>query len=209
MNANLKTAILFTWLSTVSILSLSQDKVALMNGKVLEGNIDKVSSELVLLKTNKKGKEKTLELSRERIFALQYSDGTEKLLYEYDTLNGDFYTANEMRYYLKGQREAYNGSKPIMHGVATGLLSGAGGYVIGDSFLSLGVPIVSYAIFLGISELVPVKIDVKKLEDKSLLKQEAFIDGYSRVAKQKKSKNSILGAFAGVIAGVSLRVALD
>jgi hypothetical protein len=194
---------------TIHLNLSGQDKLALMNGKTLEGKIGKVSNDWIFLTISKNDKEKKLEINRERVFAIMYADGTEKLIYNYDTLNGDFYTANEMRNYLKGQREAYAGSNPVLHGVGTGLLSGAGGYVLGNNYLSIGVPVVSYIIFLGVSGVVPVKINVAKLKDKSLLKQEAFIDGYSRITKQKKSRNSIIGAFAGAIAGVAIRVITD
>ncbi|MFM7309910.1 MAG: hypothetical protein ACKOZY_04825, partial [Flavobacteriales bacterium] len=90
----------------------AQDLIVLMNGqefrcKILtdEGTVFRVSA------PNRFGKIKSYDLHKSDVFSFRMADSKESILYVQDTILGDVYNPDEMRFYLAGQRDARNNFK--------------------------------------------------------------------------------------------------
>jgi len=175
-----------------------KDKIILLSGKVLD-HIQVTTSTDIQVKyvdyNSKKKQERFID--KYRIFSVQYGDGTEELIYEYDTLMENDFTIEEMRYFIKGEQDAMRYYHPRANTIAAGILAVAGGYVFANSILLVPVPFVSTVV----ASLPRVKIKPEKTSDPRLLAQPTYIRGYERVAKSHKIQNALKGSLVGLLVG--------
>jgi len=190
----------------------AQDKLLLLNGRVDRGKIveDKESSfDFKIYKNG--GKEKVIPYDKYRIFSVTNIEGKESILYKRDTTIGHFRTENQMRMYIYGQRDAHNNYGSNHHFL--------GGFVLGftaaifDTYEfekpggffkrtpSIFPVLVPLAIPLGVSFL-PSKIMKDDVSDIGYLNSEEYVEGFNKVKKFKRIKNSFLGSIAGVATGL-------
>ena len=192
-----------------------QDQVLLLNGKKLEGQITKLDeSEITInfLKKNGKSQEAIVEVYR--IFSYQ-KDGKESVLYEQDTVIGNFLTQEEMRYFILGQQDADAGYKSRAFGIGAGLI-GAGVIILDSQDTDTAgafdrepgglFPIAYPFLSIVISRFTTVRIRLETVSDPAYLSQEYYIVGYERTARSKKVFTTLKGSVAGVLIGLGTYV---
>jgi len=179
--------------------SFAQDKIIMMNGKILEGTDIKIDTDELRYKEMKGNKPKERILEKYRVFAIE-KNGKEDVIYKYDTLEGNFYTEDEMRLFVYGQQDAWAGSKPAWTGIVGAAVSGSTAYFLAreGNFIVVLVPIVSY---LGLAILSRPKINKSSVRNKDYLGEGAYVDGYTRIAASKKNKNALWGSIGGFLVG--------
>ena len=132
--------IIFTLLLFVFSLSTkaqNKDTILLMNGNtVVERVLDTVIGAVTIV--NPANTLEKLHYEYDEIYAVKYASGFTDYYYSQDTMKGNYFTREEMKYYMYGERDARKGFK------APGSLIGAG--VVG--LVSGGLGIFSLLFFL-------------------------------------------------------------
>jgi hypothetical protein len=187
--------LLFT-LFFLKISSAQKDALLLLNGKNIEGKVISIGEEFITLETGKNGKLKLREIDTYRVFSILYNDGQTKILYEYDTLVGNYYTAEEMYLFIKGEQDARSYHPLGLLGAVYGPVSIGGSLLLGG-FFSIGVPLVTTTIAV----LIPPRVRKRRIPNPELATNEAYRHGYKRVAKEKRMRMAIKTSILGTIAG--------
>ena len=173
------------------------DTVYLMSGKTVEGVVKDTSNEkLKILIPKKGGGFKSDFIDQELIFSVKYKTGSERVFYVQDTLFGNYYTPNEVRYFLQGERDARKSYHcPVW--IGGGFVAGfAGGYT-GNAF-GLVAPFGYSAISLAFR----VKIRPGSVSNPNYLKYDTYLMGYEKVARQKRVMRTLVAGAIGFTAGV-------
>jgi hypothetical protein len=176
-----------------------QGTMLYLNGKQKRFATAEVKGDFIVYKPEGNQTEGVKKLEKFDVFALQFDDGRETVIYEPDTSYGDP-TVLQVRDYIKGEQLADSIYKKPLNFIG-GVAFGAGG-ALWSLFYGPIIPIV-YA--TGISFATP-KIPQSELERE--VRSEDFIAGYERKARNKKTKNALLGGAIGfgVTAGVLLLI---
>jgi len=144
---------------------------------------------------NPKNPEKRLLIDNERIFSIK-NDSGEVIMYVYDSVIGNEFTIDEMRYFMRGEQDAQKGFKANGSFYGNMALSAAAG--VTGSFLSPVVPFV-FAALVGIPK---IKIKHSTVSDLNFLKHDAYLMGYERVARKKRKLRSLFGGGIGLAVGL-------
>ena len=180
---------------------VQQGKVLLMNGTLVENTLWEEKDGLIYIydtKNNIFGKEKTrgIELNKSEVYSLS-NGNKEQILYYQDTMLGDYYTPEEMRVYLAGAGDARKNYK-ARHISAIGFaLCTITGYLVGDGFLVLIIPPVTYAAMQYIGK---IKIKEKYMSDPNFKYNDLYAEGFEPPARSRKM---IRGALSGVVGSVT------
>lgn len=174
-----------------------KDTVLLMNGEKIAGDVlDTIYHHTKIRILKKKGKEKTIVIDNEEIFAVEYKDGHENVVYEQDSLAGNYFTPEEVRMFIYGERDAQKYYRcPLATGSAV-LVGFGSGYV--GSILSLIPPFVYSFVLLA----PKIKIKYKTVSNPEYLSSDTYLLGYEKVAKRKKLFRSLVGGIGGLTAGL-------
>jgi hypothetical protein len=205
--------LLFVFLFSSSFVA--QDKIQLMNGKVLRGKLKAEFDDYYQFDYFKNGgKSKSLELSKYRIYAVTNSSGEESILYKQDSTIGNFFTPTEMKMFIYGQRDGhktFKGSPMFISGFALGFASvlidtyefsttatsPQGFFNRTPSVAPIALPLV-FTIGAG---LIKTKIRKEQVTDISFLSSELYIDGFHKVSKTKRVKSAFFGSISGLVVG--------
>jgi len=190
--------ILFACVLTTTVNA--QDKLLFLNGKELSGSlIEKTDYEF----TFKNLKDKQFVIDKYRVFSYT-QDNKENVVYEFDTLSGNFLKTQDMKMFVYGERDAHKTYKPHFSNI-TGIGVGiAAGFMMqsDQSFVYIPIPIL-YTIG---TLFFPTRVKQNKLSDTSYLKEDEYLRGYERIARSKRTqgalKNSLLGMGVGFLIGV-------
>lgn len=177
-----------------------QDKILFLNGKILEGSL--------LKKTNyeftfKNKKEKQFIIDNYRVFSYTQNN-KENIVYEFDTLSGNFLKVQDMKMFVYGERDAYQSFKPIVATIAGFAFGGAAGFMMQkeQNFLYIPAPLLITSVTL----LFPTKVNQKRLKSTQYLKEDEYLRGYERIARSKRTqgvlKSSIIGMGVGFLVGL-------
>jgi len=172
-----------------------------MTGNVLEGNVTSQDTLYLYYDLVKKsGKTKAKKLDLERVFSINGPNGEEKVIYYMDTVVGNYFTIDEMRFYIQGEQDAskyYRANWTI----AAGLPITAGlGFVLSGTVFSFAVPFV-YLVSTGISAY---KINKNKISSSNLVTEPAYVLGYERTARNKRLFKSLFAGLVGTAIGFTL-----
>jgi hypothetical protein len=173
------------------------DTVYLMSGRTIQGVVKDTSNEkLKILIPKKGGGYKSDFIEQELVFSVKYKTGSEAVFYKQDTLFGNYYTPNEVRYFLQGERDARRSYHcPLW--IAGGFVAGFGGGYTGNA-LGLVAPFGYSAITLGFR----VKIRPGSVSNPDYLKYDTYLMGYDKVARQKRIMRTLVAGAIGFTAGV-------
>lgn len=176
------------------------DTVYLMSGRTVEGVVKDTSNEkLKILIPKKGGGYKADFIEQELIFSVKYKTGSEAVFYKQDTLFGNYYTPNEVRYFLQGERDARKHYRcPLW--IAGGFAMGFGGGYTGSA-LGLVAPFGYSAISVGFR----VKIRPGSVSNPDYLKYDTYLMGYEKVARQKRVMRTMVAGAIGFTAGIITR----
>ena len=184
----------FTLLSKNSFSQTGKDTILLLNGGVVVATVIDTLNGLTTIK-NLKDSTKNDVIENDRIFSITNQNG-ESIMYVYDTLIGNEFTIEEMRYFILGEQDAEKGFKA--RGALFGNMAlGAAGGVTGI-YLTL-IPIYTYTAASGLPR---VKIKPSTVSNVEYLKHETYIMGYERVARKKRKLRSLLGGTIGFGVGL-------
>lgn len=186
--------ILMMLLAKTGFSQNGKDTILLLNGNVVVGTVIDTINGITSLK-NPKDSLKNIIIENDRIFSISNPQG-ESVLYVFDSIIGNEFTIEEMRYFIKGEQDAEKGFKPRC-AFWTNMLLGAAGAVTG-SFLC---PIPPFA-FTALSGLPKVKIKHKTVSNMEYLTHDAYIMGYERVARKKRKTHSLAGGGIGIGVGL-------
>jgi hypothetical protein len=188
---------LFAHRSECSATVAGKDTLLLMNGDKLGGDvIDTAYHKTKLKYLRRNGKEKTVLFENDQIFSIQYRNGRENILYEQDTVSGNYFSAEETRMFIYGERDAerhYHCPASTAGGILVGFASG---YV--GSFLSLVPPFA----FSGLLLIPKIKIKYKTVSVPEYLNFDTYVLGYEKVAKRKRLFRSLVGGIGGLGLGL-------
>ena len=191
----LLTLTLFVFL--VSAKGQNKDTILLMNGNVV---IEKVLDTLIGAVTivNPSNTAEKLHYEYNDIYCVKYAAGFTDYYYSQDTLTGNYFTRDEMLYYIYGERDARKGFK------APGALIGAG--VLGLVSGGLGIffaPIFPYG-YMALTGVPKVKIKHKTISNPNYIEHDAYILGYERVSRSRRRIKALIGGTIGLAAGYGL-----
>jgi hypothetical protein len=172
----------------------SPDTVLLLSGDVVTGKLVRLTNEDIVMKSSEKVVQE-FNIDRERVFSYTTLLG-EEVLYKYDTLAGNYFSIEEMRYFIKGEQDGKKGFKarPAFY---TNILIGAAGGVTGSFFFP--IPAFTFAILVGIPK---VRIDKATVRDPECLNHIPYIMGYERMARRNRKIQALIGGGIGLAAGL-------
>ncbi len=193
-------SLFYTLILTVFVISSkaqNKDTILLMNGNVV---VEKVLDTLIGAVTivNPANVAEKLHYEYDDIYCVKYAVGFTDYYYSQDTLKGNYFTRDEMLYYIYGERDARKGFK------APGALIGAG--VVGLVSGGLGIffaPVFPYG-YMALSGITKVKIKHKTISNPNYIDQDAYILGYERVSRSRRRIKALIGGTIGLAAGYGL-----
>lgn len=177
--------------------SQTKDTIFLMNGHFITEKIIDTLIGAVTIVNPEKPTEK-LHYEYDDIYSVKYGNGTTKYYYFQDTLRNNYFTREEMQYYIYGERDARKGFK------ARGSLIGAG--VVGLASGGLGLffaPVFPYG-YMALSGVPKVRIRHSTISNPNYIDQDAYILGYERVSRSKRRIQALIGGTIGLAAGYGL-----
>ncbi|MBK8366143.1 MAG: hypothetical protein IPL10_01680 [Bacteroidetes bacterium] len=181
----------------ISSKAQNKDTILLMNGNVV---VEKVLDTLIGAVTivNPANVAEKLHYEYDDIYCVKYAVGFTDYYYSQDTLKGNYFTRDEMLYYIYGERDARKGFK------APGALIGAG--VVGLVSGGLGLffaPIFPYG-YMALTGVPKVRIRHKTISNPNYIEQDAYILGYERVSRSRRRIKALIGGTIGLAAGYGL-----
>jgi len=189
--------LLFLLFFTIQIKAQNKDTIFLMNGNIVSGKIIDTLIGAVSILNPEKNNEK-LHYEYDDIYTIKYENGTIKYYYSQDTLRGNYFTRDEMQYYIYGERDARKGFK------ARGALIGAGAVGLASGGLGLFfAPVFPYG-YMALSGVPKVRIKHSTISNPNYIDQDAYILGYERVSRSKRRIQAIIGGTIGLAAGYGL-----
>lgn len=175
----------------------NKDTILLMNGNIV---VEKVLDTLIGAVTivNPANTLEKLHYEYDDIYCVKYAAGFTDYYYTQDTMKCNYFSRDEMLYYIYGERDARKGFK------ARGALIGAG--VVGLASGGLGLffaPIFPYG-YMALSGIPKTRIKHSTVSNPNYIDHDAYLLGYIRVAKSRRRIQAIIGGTIGLVAGYGL-----
>src|ERR1700741_600221 len=82
------------------------DTVYLMSGQTVTGVVKDSANEELKILIPRKGDFKADFIDLDLVYSVRYGTGVESVFYKQDTLYGNYYTAQQVKYFLEGERDA-------------------------------------------------------------------------------------------------------
>lgn len=175
----------------------AKDTVLLMNGNVVvEKVIDTLIGAVTVMHPEKAGEK--LHFEYDQVYAVKYASGFTDYYYRQDSLLGNYFTRDEMEYYMYGERDARKGFK------ARGSLIGSGAVGLVSGGLGIFFAPVFPVGYMALSGITKVRIRHSTISNPNYIEHDAYILGYERVARSKRRLQSLLGGAIGLAAGYGL-----
>jgi len=192
MKVTIFNVFLFVLLSSIHTISLAQDSLKLLNGKVIDVSIQEVNEEYISFVETYKGKANFRQRQLNTVFSYQELNKPEVIVYEYNPDIGNFYQVDEMRYFILGEQHAdaaYSSALLNTISIATGATAG---YFLAQGDLAfVAFPLVYSSILI-----IPGTKVKKRPYNANYMDSDAYLAGYKRVARSKKFFNCL--TFSGI-----------
>lgn len=190
-------SLVFFFVLSINLNAQHKDTILLMNGNyVVEKVIDTLIGAVTII--NPANTAEKLHYEYDEIYCVKYASGFTDYYYSQDTLKGNYFTREEMLYYMYGERDARKGFK------ARGALIGAG--IVGLASGGLGLffaPVFPYG-YMALSGITKVRIKHSTISNPNYIEQDAYILGYERVSRTKRRIQALIGGTIGLAAGYGL-----
>lgn len=190
--------ILFSFFILYSFLSFlnatAQDTIILINGKKLNANVLEVQENTIKYKIGNGKKKKIHSMRSDRVFAINKADGTEQLVFKQDSLDETDFTVSQLRLFIKGEQAAQTGYHNNLNKVIAFALGAAA-----SSFDIYGL--VVPALYSSIVGSVSPDINKQKNVDPALINVPEYQEGYFKVSRDKKIRNSFVAGMIGFAVG--------
>ena len=181
----------------ISAKAQNKDTILLMNGNVV---VEKVLDTLIGAVTivNPANTAEKLHYEYDDIYCVKYAVGFTDYYYSQDTMKGNYFTRDEMLYYIYGERDARKGFK------APGALIGAGAVGLVSGGLGLFfAPIFPYG-YMALTGVPKVRIRHSTISNPNYIEHDAYILGYERVSRSRRRIKALIGGTIGLAAGYGL-----
>lgn len=172
-----------------------QDKVLFLNGKEITGKILHENKYEYTIKTDH---EETLSIDVYRLFSVT-KNNKETIVYEYDTLIGNFLSVKDMQLFVYGERDAHKTYTSKFASYSSLLVGVAAGYYMHKEkeFIPVATPLITTTISLPFG----TKVKKQNTLDKSYINEDEYLKGYNRIAKSKRTQNVLKSTIAGMAVG--------
>ncbi len=172
------------------------DTVYLMSGKIVTGYVKDTASQQVRMLVPKKGNFKADFIDQELVFSVKYGQsGQEVIFYKQDTLFGNYYTPQEVRYFLQGERDARRYYRCPGWTAGAFVLGAACGY--SRQMWALGPPF----LYSGFSVVFRIPIRPGTVSHPQNLKYDTYLLGYEKYARQRRALRTLTAGGIGFAAG--------
>ncbi len=183
---------------------LAQDTLILIDRPSKLISSFRVEGEMVYFKKVGRNREKKIEI--DKVFSVRSPGKPEQVVYVQDTLENNWYTAEQMSFYILGQQDARKGYRnQATKAGGGGVLFGFGGSAAGFPYSPLFV--IAYTSWKGYQ--LP-KFTQKNGYNPVYLSNEYYKEGFGTTAKRMVTRRSFAGSMAGFILGtVTLTLVLN
>jgi hypothetical protein len=137
----------------------------------------------------------------EGVFSVVDSLGKEKVWYFMDTVYGNELSIPQMRWYLKGERDARSGYKPWVPMIG-GFLLGAGAVIALDLEVNSLIIPPAYA---GLMAWPRVNVTRGSITDPAMEGDPYYAMGYAVVGRPKRVIKSLIASTLGIAVGLAVR----
>jgi hypothetical protein len=174
-----------------------QDSIYLLNGNVIgEKVIDTLLGAASVYDPKKPGKK--LHYEWDQMYMIRFADGFSRYYYNQDTLKYNWFTREEMWFFMKGENDSRRGFKPMGSVIGAGIAG-----LIGGMSGTFWGPVLPYG-YMAFSGITRVKIKGSTVSDAHYVDYDAYILGYERVARQKRKIWSVFSGTAGLALGYGI-----
>jgi len=142
---------------------------------------------------------------RTDLYAIEGPDGTKEYYYFQDELKGNLLTQEEMRAYIRGERDARYGVSGNAWFYSGLVLGGISGYLLESSVWSVAVP----AVFTLSTQIPIIKIKEEHISDKSFVGNENYALGYEKHARTTNAIQALKGSAIGTALGIVAFLIVD
>jgi hypothetical protein len=175
----------------------NKDTILLMNGNfVIEKVIDTTIGAVTIV--NPLNSLEKLHYEYDQIYCVKYGSGFTDYYYTQDSLRGNYFTREEMLYYIYGERDARKGFK------GRGALIGSGLVGMASGGLGLFYSAVFPYGYMALSGITKIKIKHNTVSNPNYIDYDAYIFGYERVSRSKRRIQSLIGGTVGLALGYGL-----
>lgn len=173
-------------------------EILMMTGQVIDGSVTGQDSLYLYYDYFKRnGSQEAKKLDLERVFSIYTADGEETVVYAMDTNIGNYYSVDQMRFFIKGEQDAMTHYKGHW-AWAVGLpVTAALGFVFSGSVVSFAIPFV-YLVAAGIPKS---KIPKDKIDAPNLMNEEAYVLGFETKARNKRLFKALTAGLVGTAGG--------
>ncbi|HEU4716705.1 MAG TPA: hypothetical protein VFU15_02685 [Bacteroidia bacterium] len=176
--------------------SQPMDTVYLMSGNTVAGVVkDSSDDELKILIPKKDGSFKADFIDLDLVFSVKYKNGQESVFYKQDTLFGNYYSEDEVRYFIYGERDARSHFRCPVWNAGAFAAGFAGGWT---QSLFMFVPPFAYA---GITTFFRVKIKPGTVGRPEYLQRDTYLLGYEKDARKRRIMRSLIWGGIGMAMG--------
>jgi len=177
-----------------------QDTLLLMNGRELVCKHLSDSGLVMYFDIPKKsGKSRVVRFHRNEVFSIRTS-GVERIIYDQDPMSENFYSVDEMLFYMAGENDARaNYHAWIPFGISLALCAPAG--FLGEDGIVLTVfpPMVC-----ALAHLIPkVRIRERYMSSATYKYNDLYLEGFTPKAQSRRLSRSLIGGYAGSALGVA------
>jgi hypothetical protein len=143
---------------------------------------------------------KRINIENEDLYAIRYKNGNTYYYYKQDTTIGNWFTREEMLFYMQGERDARKGFNPkgSLYG---SLVAGIAGGITG-SLLGPAIPFT----YLALCGIPKVKIKHETVTNPYALDYDAYILGYERQSRGRRRMKCLIGGGIGYLVGIGANV---
>ena len=197
--SSMRTFLLFLLLLASDVYG--QDRILLMNGQTIHARVLGQSTLEVRYQVPKGARLIERSEPTESVFSVTDSLGKERVWYFMDTIFGNDYSVDQMRWLIKGEQDARNGYRPLWPMVG-GFAVGAGAVIALDlEVMSLLLP----PIYAGLMAMPRVHVTRGSITDPLMEGDPYYATGYASVGRTKRVLRSLYATFAGVAVGLAVR----
>lgn len=175
------------------------DTVYLMSGKTVAGVVKDSTDEQLKILIPRKGNFKADFIDLDLVYSVKYSDSVETVFYKQDTLFGNYFTDQEMRYYLQGERDARRSFRSPLWSTGA-FVAGFGGSLLGG--INFALPFIPPFAYAGLTTAFLVRIRPGAVSNPNYLRYDTYLLGFEKEAKKHRIFRSLIWGGAGMIAGM-------
>jgi hypothetical protein len=174
------------------------DTVFLMSGRTVAGVVKDSTDDQLKILIPKKGNFKADFIDLDLVYSVKYKTGVESIFYKQDTLFGNYYTAQEVRYFLQGERDAVRSYRcPVWSGGA--FAAGFAGAMYGGYIFTFFTPF-AYA---GTTTFFRIKIKPGTVSNPDYLKYDTYLLGYEKEARKRRIFRALIWGGIGMVGGIA------